>query len=462
MNNVIIFHMKIEVLVVEIGSTITKISAFQNMKKGDPVYLGKGIAPTTINEGDVTIGLNNAIEDLKRKIKVDKLTWSHMYGNSSAAGGLKMTVHGLVPEMTAKAAKEAALGAGAITKLITSGLIGNFDLKKVEEIKPNIILLSGGVDYGEKDMVIENAKRLSTLSIRPPVIYAGNKAIQEEVKEIFEKNGFKIYITENVYPEIDKLNIEPVRKIIQKVFEEHIVVAPGMEKIRNYVEGEIIPTPGAVMNSFILLYDEIGDVMGFDVGGATTDVHSVTEGKIEKDSIVVYPEPKAKRTVEGDLGVFVSSQNVLNLFDELEIERLKEKMRYLKPIPKTRSEIFITKKLSEMCIKTSLLRHVGEVRFLYTPSGKLKAIYGKDLRGIKYVVGTGGVLTQIPSMKEYLKEIYKNIYDERILLPKNPKILIDRFYIFSSIGTISKLYKNASKKLLLETLGLKDEMFSLS
>lgn len=451
--------MKIEVLVVEIGSTITKVSAFNGLKKGNPVFLGKGISNTTIMEGDVTIGLNKAIDDLKNKLKVEKLTWTSMYGNSSAAGGLRMTVHGLVPEMTAKAAKEAALGAGAITKLVTSGLISKYDLKKIEEIKPNIILLSGGVDYGEKDLVLENAKRLSTLNCKPPVIYAGNKAIKEEIKDIFEEKNFKIYLTENVYPEIDKLNIEPVRKVIQKVFEEHIIHAPGMEKIKNYLEGDIIPTPGAVMNAFILLYDEIGDVMGFDVGGATTDVHSVTEGKSEKDSIVVYPEPKAKRTVEGDLGVYVSNRNVLELFDEMEVEKVKNYLKYLKPIPKTKNEIYITKKLAEMCIKTSLLRHVGEVRFLYTPSGKLKAIYGKDLRSIKYVIGTGGVLTQIPSMKNYLKEIFKNVFDERILLPKNPKILIDRYYIFSSIGTISKIYKNLLKKLLLRSLGFKEKMF---
>lgn len=451
--------MKIEVLVVEIGSTITKVSAFNGLKKGNPIYLGKGISNTTIIEGDVTIGLNKAIDDLKNKLKEEKLTWSSMYGNSSAAGGLKMTVHGLVPEMTAKAAKEAALGAGAITKLVTSGLISKYDLKKIEEIKPNIILLSGGVDYGEKDLVLENAKRLSTLNFKPPVIYAGNKAIKEEVKDIFEEKSFKIYLTENVYPEIDKLNIEPVRKIIQKVFEEHIIHAPGMEKIKKYLEGDIIPTPGAVMNAFMLLYDEIGDVMGFDVGGATTDVHSVTEGKSEKDSIVIYPEPKAKRTVEGDLGVYVSSHNVLELFDEMEVEKVKNYLKYLKPIPKTKNEIYITKELAVMCIKTSLLRHVGEVRFLYTPSGKLKAIYGKDLRSIKYVVGTGGVLTQIPSMKNYLKEIFKNVFDERILLPKNPKILIDKYYIFSSVGTISKIYKNSIKKLLLQSLGFNEKMF---
>lgn len=451
--------MKIDTLVVEIGSTITKVNAFDKIKTKNPVFLGKGISYTTVNEGDITIGLNRAIEDLKNKLNTKKLSWSHMYGNSSAAGGLKMTVHGLVPEMTAKAAKEAALGAGAITKLVTAGLLSQYDLKKIEEIKPNIILLSGGVDYGEKDIVLENAKRLSNLNFKSPIIYAGNIAIQEEVKRIFEEKGFKIYITENVYPEIDKLNIEPVRRVIQKVFEEHIIHAPGMEKIRDYIEGEIIPTPGAVMNSFVLLYEEIGDVMGFDIGGATTDVHSVTEGKVEKDSIVIYPEPLNKRTVEGDLGVYVSSQNVLNLFSDLEKEKLNPYMKYLKPIPKTRNEIFITKKLGEMCLKTSLLRHVGEIRFLYTPSGKLKAIYGKDLRNVKYVIGTGGVLTQIPSMKKVMENIFKGIIDERILLPKNPKILIDKNYIFSSIGTISKIYREASIKLLIESIGLKDKMF---
>lgn len=451
--------MKIDVIVVEIGSTITKVNAFDKIKSKNPIYLGKGISYTTVNEGDITIGLNRAIEDLKNKLNTKKLSWSHMYGNSSAAGGLKMTVHGLVPEMTAKAAKEAALGAGAITKLVTAGLLSQYDLKKIEEIKPNIILLSGGVDYGEKDIVLENAKRLTNLNFKSPIIYAGNIAIQEEVKRIFEEMGFKIYITENVYPEIDKLNIEPVRRVIQKVFEEHIIHAPGMEKIRDYIEGEIIPTPGAVMNAFVLLYEEIGDVMGFDIGGATTDVHSVTEGKVEKDSIVIYPEPLNKRTVEGDLGVYVSSQNVLNLFSDLEKEKLNPYMKYLKPIPKTRNEIFITKKLGEMCLKTSLLRHVGEIRFLYTPSGKLKAIYGKDLRNVKYVIGTGGVLTQISSMKKTMEDIFKGIIDERILLPKNPKILIDRNYIFSSIGTISKLYREASIKLLIESIGLKDKMF---
>jgi uncharacterized protein (TIGR01319 family) len=102
-----------------------------------------------------------------------------------------------------------------------------------------------------------------------------------------------------VYPRIDELNIDPTRKIIQQVFEEHIVAAPGMEKIRTMVAGKIMPTPGAVMNAALALYDEIGDLMAVDVGSATTDVHSVTEGSPEIQAMLTGPEPFAKRTVEG-------------------------------------------------------------------------------------------------------------------------------------------------------------------
>lgn len=451
--------MRVHTLVVEIGSTITKVSAFSSLKGRNPVYLGKGIAKTTVEEGDVTKGLRKAIEDLKKKLNTEKLTWTHLFGNSSAAGGLRMTVHGLVPQMTAKAAKEAALGAGAIVKLITSGVIFPSQLKRVEEINPNIILLSGGVDFGEDRMVVENARRLSSISVRPPVIFAGNCAVKDEVRDIFESKGFKIYITENVYPEIDRLDVEPVRKVIQEVFEEHIIHAPGMEKIRNWVEGDIIPTPGAVMNSFKLLYKEIGDIMGFDVGGATTDVHSVTKGKKEKDSVVIYPEPVAKRTVEGDLGVYVSSRNVLKEVDPMERDDIEKKFKYLSPIPRKRTEISLTKKLAKICVRVSLLRHVGEMRYLYTPTGKIRAIFGRDLRNVKWVVGTGGVFTSIPSTKKFLKELFKGERDDRFLLPENPKILIDRYYIFSAMGTVAHLYPEGAKKLLLESLGFKDSLF---
>ena len=199
--------MKVDVLVAEIGSTTTVVNAFTGLDTDDPVFLGQGQAPTSVLEGDVTIGVNGAIEDLKDNLEVSELEWDEMHATSSAAGGLKMTVHGLVYDMTVKAAREAALGAGAVIKEVTAGRMRKRHLKKIMEIKPNIILLAGGVDYGEENTILDNAEMLAELELDIPIIYGGNVAIQEDVKEILEEGGKRVIIVDNVYPNIDEFNI---------------------------------------------------------------------------------------------------------------------------------------------------------------------------------------------------------------------------------------------------------------
>jgi len=224
--------MKIDVLVAEIGSTTTVVNAFGNLDGEQPEFIGQGQAPTTVDKGDVNLGLMDATYDLEEKLGIKDLEYDEFLATSSAAGGLKMTVHGLVYDMTAKAAKEAALGAGANIHMVTSGRLRRTDLKKIEEIKPNIILLAGGVDYGERDTALYNAELLAKLNFDIPIIYAGNIQNCEEIKLIFEDHGKEnlLKIVENVYPRIDQLNVEPVRRVIQDVFEEHIIHAPGMER----------------------------------------------------------------------------------------------------------------------------------------------------------------------------------------------------------------------------------------
>ncbi|MEA4845875.1 MAG: glutamate mutase L, partial [Clostridiaceae bacterium] len=135
--------MKISVLVAEIGSTTTVVNAFDNIMGPCPEFIGQGQAPTSVLNGDVTIGLKGAVEDLKRNLGEKEITWDDFLATSSAAGGLRMTVHGLVYDMTVRAAKEAALGAGAIIKHVTAGKLRRTDLKKLEDIRPNIILVAG-------------------------------------------------------------------------------------------------------------------------------------------------------------------------------------------------------------------------------------------------------------------------------------------------------------------------------
>ena len=448
--------MKINVLVAEIGSTTTVVNAFNGIGGPCPKFLGQGQFPTTVLNGDVTVGLKGAVENLRNSIKQEDIQYDEMLATSSAAGGLRMTVHGLVYDMTVRAAKEAALGAGGIIKMVTAGKLRRTDLKKIQEINPNIILVAGGVDYGERDTSLHNFEAIAALNLEIPMIYAGNIENQDEIKEIAKEFGVKLYLVENVYPKIDMLNVEPTRKVIQEAFEEHIIHAPGMTKVRDMVSGPIIPTPGAVMEAAKLLKEAIGDLVVFDVGGATTDVHSVTQGSEEINRILISPEPEAKRTVEGDLGVYV---NLPHIVEKIGMDNLKkefpdvlELVANAKPIPQTDREKEFIERLTKEAVLTSLERHAGAMRYLYGPSGKKTIAEGKDLTNVKYIVGTGGALTRLPKRLEILNLIGKYGKGTELYPTSNAKVLIDNDYIMASLGVLSKRYPIDALQLLKKSL----------
>ena len=456
--------MKIDVLVAEIGSTPTVVNAFKDIDTEHPVFWAQGQAPTSVLEGDVRSGLQGAIEDLCKKKGIESLEYDEMLATSSAAGGLKMTGHGLVYDMTARAAKEAALGAGGIIHYITAGKLRRTDLAKIKEIHPNLILIAGGVDYGERDTAIDNAEKIRSLGLKVPVIYAGNCENQEEMKLIFdEESGQKLYNVENVYPKIDELNVEPCRKVIQEAFEEHITGAPGMEHVRDMVNGPIIPTPGAVMECTKLLYECIGDLVVLDVGGATTDVHSVATESDQVARIMTAPEPKAKRTVEGDLGVYVNRMKVIESMGEEELREKCEKvgidpdqtLESYVAIPKNDEERKLVEILTEEAVMKAMERHAGQIRYVYGPSGRSSVAEGKDLTQVKYIVGTGGALTRLPHRVEIMKKIAG--HDEtgmRLFPTSHAEILVDNDYIMASLGVLSKKHREGAKKLLEQSLGI--------
>lgn len=453
--------MKIDVLVYEIGSTTTLVNAFNGIGTDDPVFLGQGQAPTSVLEGDVRIGLKAAVSDLAINLGADSVDYGIAFATSSAAGGLRMTVHGLVYDMTVKAARAAALGAGAIIKLATAGRMSDYDIEDVKAIDPNLILLAGGTDYGEKETAVENARKIAESGLKAPVIYAGNIQNHHIIKDIFKDSGIPLYITENVYPKLDLLNIEPARKIIHAVFEEHIVKAAGMEHVREMVAGNIIPTPGAVMEAAQLLYNEIGDLAVIDIGGATTDVHSVTPGSDEIASIQTTPEPFAKRTVEGDLGLYVNAHNIIDMLgkDKLGIELgidMDKTIDEYKPIPVMPDQFKLTQRLCLAAGITSIERHAGSLRYIYTPRGRQTIAEGKDLTKLKYLVATGGALTRLPERKELLRMIADCNGNGMMLFPKPSvlSLLFDNDYIMASLGVLSKKYPDAALMLLKRSLGL--------
>lgn len=456
--------MKVDVLVAEIGSTTTVVNAFKDIDTENPVFWGQGQAPTSVLEGDVRVGLQGAIDDLCKSKGIESLEYDEMLATSSAAGGLKMTVHGLVYDMTARAAKEAALGAGGIIHFVTAGKLRRTDIKKIQEIQPNLILIAGGVDFGERDTAIDNAEMIRNMGLKVPVIYAGNVENQEEMELIFdEESGQKLYNVDNVYPKIDDMNVEPCRKVIQEAFEEHITGAPGMEHVRDMVNGPIIPTPGAVMECTKLLYDCIGDLMVLDIGGATTDVHSVATESDNVARIMTAPEPKAKRTVEGDLGLYVNRMKVIEsigeekfaeLCDAAGIDPDKVLETYV-AIPKTDDEFKLVEILAEEACMKAVERHAGQIRYIYGPSGRSTVAEGKDLTPVRWIVGTGGAMTRLPHKEEIMGRICE--YDEtgtRLFPTSHAKILVDNDYIMASLGVLSKKHREGAIRLLEKSLGV--------
>jgi len=443
------------VLVADIGSTITKLSAFDGIDRAESSlpaegvrFLGQGTALTTVAEGDVRIGLDAARRDLEKSHGVDTSEVLLMAA-SSAAGGLRMTVHGLTQDMTLRAAREASLGAGAIVTFTTAGLMTQDDIDEIRRIRPNIILLAGGVDYGDRSVVVENARAMALLEQAVPVIYAGNRAARGEIVRTLEGAGMPLFVVDNVYPRIDELNIDPVRKIIQEVFARHIITAPGMEKVKEKVYGSIIPTPGAVMAATELLARVMEDVMTVDVGGATTDVHSVTEGSPEYVRKSISPEPRSKRTVEGDLGVYVNAAHIVSAAGDA-LDSVKEVM----PIPETEEARQVSVKLARWAVDLSIWRHAGEVRVAYGAQGRSELVEGRDLTAIKTVIGTGGALTRLGMGMEILHNIKPDPRKSKLLPPRDAVVYMDRNNIMAAAGVLASQFPEATETLLLESLGV--------
>jgi hypothetical protein len=266
-------------------------------------------------------------------------------------------------------------------------------------------------------------------------VYGGNSQIADEACAILEGAGFRVRVTANVYPAIDELDIVPARAAIHDAFEEHITHAPGMERIAEFVTGRILPTPGAVLIASEMLASALGDLVVVDVGGATTDVHSITDGSPEYEGMRTDPEPHAKRTVEGDLGTFVSASHTAALLPEA------ERPRVLPPaIPHTDEEIAAALLLARTAAVTAMERHAGRLVRLYTPTGRQTVTRGRDLTACRLVVGTGGALTRLPGGFGVLEQTRGREGSDRLLPAPDAACALDRDYVFACCGTLAAYF----------------------
>ena len=431
----------------DVGSTYTKGCWVDTDQVG---ILAWASAPTTAST-DINEGIQNVLNQLKT-IYPD-FNYESMRLCSSAKGGLRMVAIGLVEDLTLKAARMACANAGAKLVGAYSHKLNLQELKEIETLKPDIILLSGGTDGGNEEVVLHNAKKLAKLNIKLPILYAGNKSCQDEIHQILSEVNHDVRISANVMPSYGVLNVESARDQIRACFLEQIIEAKGLSTLTSIVQDIIMPTPASVLDALSLLAygtkqeKGLGDLMAVDVGGATTDVYSLTSSQAPSSGVQIKGliEPLVKRSVEGDLGLRISAKHVLDL--DLELQSNKDLSLYVDKVVQEihgSSNSIYDEKLAAACVRIASRRHAGRLEQIYTSMGLETIQYGKDLRSVKTLIGIGGPIVYAVEPSHILNQVKQTEAD--ILLPQTIEFILDKQYILSCLGLLAKTHPDWALK----------------
>lgn len=442
-------------LTVDFGSTYTKLTLID---VANAQIVATASAFTTITT-DVLEGFNNAWQ--KILAQHPDAHYDRLLSCSSAAGGLKMVALGLVPSLTSKAAKMAASSAGAKVVKTYAYEISHAEQEEIYEINPDLVLLCGGTDGGNKEVILANARRLAEIDRPFAIIAAGNKSASYDLEGIFAQCDKKCVVTENVMPEFGQINILPARQCIMDLFISRIIDAKGLGEVQKRAELEIIPTPFAVLKACELLSKGIdeehpgwGDLMAVDLGGATTDIYSMTDGAPSMDNVLIkgIPEPYSKRTVEGDLGMRYSLKA---LEDETDVkalaraygvtpEAIVDWVERCAANPDTvaepdSQEQVIEEALAYSAVDIAVERHAGVISKVYTPIGEMFTLVGKDLTQVPRLIGIGGALINSSDPARILSGSRFNPQRYEYAKPKEPDFYLDKRYIIASMGLLSQV-----------------------
>lgn len=457
---------------VDIGSTYTKGALFE-VEPGALRCLLRASCPTT--REDLGRGFFRVLADLldgeagpetpPRDVPVRF--------SSSAKGGLRIAAVGLVPDLTLQVARLAAWSAGGrivgdSAYRLTAGV-----LTGILETDPDIILLTGGTDGGNEKIVVSNARMIAESPFEGTVLYAGNAAVRDEVGEILRKK--KYAAAENVMPQIGVISIEPAREQIRRVFLDTIVHGRGLDRLRDFCGADPRPTPLAVYD----LVSKIGelrpdwrDFCVIDPGGATTDFYSNSEAFRGADGVLLkgLREPRVKRTVEGDLGLRISAESLVEgardyLRDvcgerEVPFGALEEYAAKVKSRPEHTAaggeELLFDGLLCEAAASLAALRHSGSIEASYFPAGKVYLQQGKDLRSCARLVGTGGFLSRFDCgeiLRRAFRRAGRSTGEEKIpLVPENFRYYRDSRYLFPLLGSLAGEFPEEAVTCALENL----------
>jgi len=465
------------IIATDCGSTTTKAILIEKKPEGYRL-ITRGEAPTTVEAPyeDVTKGVLNSFREVEEltnvkildgeliiKPKRDEHMGVDIYvSTSSAGGGLQMLVCGVVKTMTAESAARAALGAGAIVMEVIASNDGRMPHERVElirRLRPDMILLAGGVDGGTIKHVVELAELIRAADPKPrfgtgyklPVIYAGNKDAREEIEKILG-DKVALFIVDNIRPVLERENLGPARHKIHNLFMEHVMQhAPGYRKLMTWTDHPIMPTPGAVG----LLVEKVAkneniDVLGVDIGGATTDVFSVFSGIFN-------------RTVSANLGMSYSVSNVLvsagveNILrwvpftiDEYDLKnRIRNKMIRPTTIPQTLEELIIEQAIAREALRLAFEHHktmavglkgVQQERtiseaFAQTLSGTTLV----DMMSLAIIIGSGGALSHAPRRVQSALMVLDAFQPEGVTM-----LAVDSIFMMPHLGVLSEVHESAA------------------
>ena len=459
------------ILATDCGSTTTKAILIEFVD-GEYRLRFRGEAPTTVEAPfeDVTRGVLNAVmevEELSSKKLLDgeKIITPHknnegvdLYvSTSSAGGGLQMMVAGVVKSMSGESAERAALGAGSIVMDVLASNDGrkpHEKITRIRQLRPDMILLSGGVDGGTTKHVVELAEILKAANPQPrlgsdyklPVIYAGNKKASDEISNTLGDQT-DLTIVENIRPVLERENLNPSRDIIHDLFMEHVMQqAPGYNKLMSWTDAPIMPTPGAVGSLIEMIAEEEKiSVVGVDIGGATTDIFSVFQNQFN-------------RTVSANLGMSYSICNVLaeaslnNVLrwvpfdiDEKELtNRIGNKMIRPTTVPQSMEELKIEQAIAREALRLSFIQHkafavnlkgVQKERtisdaFEQSDSG-LSLV---DMMELDLLVGSGGVLSHAPRREQSARMLIDSFLPEGIT-----QLAVDSIFMMPQLGVLANI-----------------------
>lgn len=452
------------ILLIDFGSTYTKLTAVDTETES---ILGTSQSYTTV-ESDIINGYENALSELRKQ--TGNVVFDKHIACSSAAGGLKMVAVGLVPELTSKAARLASLGAGAKVIKTYSYELTKSDLEEIDSSRPDICLLCGGTDGGNKEVIIHNAGMLAKSTGHFPIVYAGNRNAADECAEILASK--QCIVCSNVMPRLGITDSAPVQKVIREIFLTQIVKAKGLSKAQDLVGGILMPTPSAVLAAMKLLSkgtereDGIGDLVAVDLGGATTDVYSMCNGHPTNPMTTLrgLKEEYAKRTVEGDIGMRYSIKGILEASSPYEISTISglpediclEKINHLAEntdeLPSTEEDQNLDVALACIAVRTAVARHAGRIEEYYTPMGVSYVQTGKDLGSVETIIETGGALVRTGYAEKIGQYALYSPKDPMSLRPKKAKILTDRKYILAAMGLLSTEYPEVALHIMKKEL----------